>query len=31
MNCFGFLGILLLISGLCSGVIAYYGIMDLIK
>jgi len=31
MNCFGWLGIILFISGLCSGVIAYIGIMGLLK
>ncbi len=31
MNCFGFLAILLLISGLASAVIAVYGMIDILK
>jgi len=31
MNVFGFLGIILLISGTLSGFVAYYAIMDLLK
>jgi len=31
MNFFGFMGISLLISGILSGFVAYYAIMDLLK
>jgi len=31
MNVFGFMGILLLMSGIASGFVAYYAIMDLLK
>jgi len=31
MNAFGFLGITLLLSGIASGFVAYYAIMDLLK
>ncbi len=31
MNIFGFIGILLLISGIASGVVAYYAVMNLLK
>jgi len=31
MNAFGFLGIALLLSGIASGFVAYYAIMDLLK
>jgi len=31
MNVFGLMGILLLISGIASGFISYYAIMDLLK
>ena len=31
MNIFGFIGILLLISGIASGVVEYYAVMDLLK
>ncbi len=31
MNIFGLIGIFVLISGIASGFIAYYAIMDLLK
>tara|TARA_Y100001937_G_scaffold63002_1_gene86476 strand:+ start:1672 stop:1794 length:123 start_codon:yes stop_codon:yes gene_type:complete len=31
LNCFGFLGILLLLSGIGSGFIVYYTIMENLK
>jgi len=31
MNIFGFIGIILLISGIASGFVAYYAVMDLLK
>jgi len=30
-NCFGFLGIVLLLNGIGSGFIVYYSIMDYLK
>jgi len=31
MNCFGFLGIILIITGLSSAVFAVYAIMEMMK
>ena len=31
LNCFGFLGIMLLLSGVTLGVIVYYSISDYLK
>tara|TARA_R100001443_G_scaffold453_6_gene1703 strand:- start:533 stop:655 length:123 start_codon:yes stop_codon:yes gene_type:complete len=31
LNCFGFLGILLLLSGIGSGIVVYYTIMENLK
>jgi len=31
LNCFGFLGIVLLLSGITSGIIVYYSISDYLK
>jgi len=31
LNCFGFFGIVLLLSGITSGVVVYYAIMEGLK
>ena len=31
LNCFGFLGIILLTSGICSGIVVYYALMEIMK
>jgi len=31
LDCFGFLGIVLLLSGVVSGIVVYYAIIEIIK
>tara|TARA_B100000927_G_scaffold243627_1_gene205730 strand:- start:191 stop:313 length:123 start_codon:yes stop_codon:yes gene_type:complete len=31
LNCFGFLGIVLLLGGIASGIVLYYSILDYLK
>ncbi len=31
LDCFGFLGIILLISGIGSGIVVYYALMEIMK